>query len=252
MLKVDFQLNKEYLARVMISKSRMPVGFANYLWDKYRYSYKKLKKQVNDDTIDKGILDELYTQEFFNDNLKSAENNLLRIKENWNNKQEKIQSFLKTLLRVNIDLKVKAYIIPANLDSGRNIGGNCFIWGHSNGLTDENYDLVYVVHESLHSFFERGNLTHAIIENIADIELAKYLNNSRIGYGCHSFTLEDHVKIYPYWNLYLNIDKQDIALDQVCTQINYDVDAYEKERKYLSSLNINEFVEYLKAKIKKY
>ena len=32
----------------------------------------------------------------------------------------------------------------------------------------KNYDLVYLVHEYLHSYFENDYLSHSIIEEIAD------------------------------------------------------------------------------------
>ena len=80
MLKIKFQVNEEILARVVISKSDMPTDFANYLWDKYRDSYKCLKKRANSKDIDFGIIEELTKQEFFKKFLREANDNLVRIK----------------------------------------------------------------------------------------------------------------------------------------------------------------------------
>ena len=132
---------------------------------------------------------------------------------------------------------------------GKNIKNNCFIWGHMDGLDNENYDLVYMVHESLHSYFEWNNLTHAIIENITDVELAKYLNNSKSGYVYHDFTQDMHVRIYPFWNLYLNKPVEDIKEDMKITHIKYDVKKFERYRSALSTMNIDAFVEFLKNNV---
>ena len=245
MLKINFRVDEDVLARVMISKNAMPTEFANYLWDKYRDSYKYLKKRVSSKDIDLGIIEELTKQEFFKKSLSDANGNLVRIKANWGRSLAKIQEFLKNTLKTEFDLNVTAYICPAGLNCGRNLGDNCFVWGNPIGLRDENYDLVYLVHESLHSYFEKGDLTHAVIENIADIELAKFLNKSERGYETHSFTKEEHIKIYPYWNLYLNKSKEDIEKDQLITGFYYNIDAYEKEREAVSKLNINQFVSFL-------
>jgi len=246
MLKIDFQVNEEILARVMISKSDMPTDFANYLWDKYRDSYKWLKKRVYSKDIDLRIIEELTNQEFFKKSLLDANDNLIRIKANWHKSLAKIQEFLKGLFKTEFDINVTAYICPASLNCGTNLGNNCFVWGHKKGLKDENYDLVYLVHESLHSYFEKGNLTHAIIENITDIELAKLLTNSETGYTTHAFTQDYHKIIYPYWNLYLNKSKLEIANDQKIRVIDYNIDDYEYQREIISKFNINEFILYLK------
>ena len=69
-------------------------------------------------------------------------------------------------------------------------------------------------------------------------------------YKYNDFTKEDHIKIYPYWNLYLNKSKEEILKDQEYTLINYDVDYIESERSKLANMNIDELVNFLELKSK--
>lgn len=251
MLNINFLVNEEYLARKMISRNDMPTEFADYLWDKYRDSYLALIHDILNNTINQNILKELQQQDFFKKYMNDAKNNLTRIQTNWNKNQANINNFLKTIMKIDLDLNVTAFIFHPDINTGMNIGNNCFLWGHHKGLTDENYDLVFLVHEALHSYFANGNLNHAIIENICDVELSRFLNKSINHYPYHSFTQSQHVKIYPFWNLYLNRTKEEIKADQQYTKINYDIEKYENEREILTKLNINEFIEFLKEKSSK-
>lgn len=246
MLKINFQVNEEYIARRMISTSNMPTAFANYLWDKYRDSYQNLKIDLASDNIDYDSIKELEESEFFIKNIQIAEKNLERIKTNWDKNEESIQNFLKQVLKIDLDLETTGYIFPPMSNIGMNIGNNSFVWGHMQGLEDSNYDLVYLVHESLHSYFDTDNLSHAIIERISDVELSRFLNGSIEHYPYHSFTREVHNKIYPYWNLYLNKTKEEILKDQAYTKIKYDIDKYEQYRDTLSNLNIDQLIEFLR------
>lgn len=142
-------------------------------------------------------------------------------------------------------LDVTAIIVSPNLNSGFNMGNNQFVWGHNKGLHEENYDLVYLVHESLLSYFLNTNLTHAIIENIADIELAKYLNNSEVSYGCYDFTKILHLQILPFWNLYLNKNQESIEKESRQNNIFYNLKDFAKYQSILKSMNVDDFVKFL-------
>ena len=249
MLDIKFQIDKDSLARIVISTSRMPTEYADYLWDKYRSSYQQLQRDAFSNKIDNEILKELQSQAFFEKYYSEAKDNLKRVESAWKENKDKINKFLKDILRKEISLKMTAYICSPNMKMGKNIKNNCFVWGHMDGLDNENYDLVYMVHESLHSYFEWNNLTHAIIENITDVELAKYLNNSKSGYVYHDFTQDIHVRIYPFWNLYLNKPVEDIKEDMKITHIKYDVKKFERYRSALSTMNIDAFVEFLKNNV---
>lgn len=80
MLNIDFKVDCEIIAREIISKSRMPEDFANYLWDKYRDSYRELQNEVNSQRIDKEIIRELQKQPFFKFEIENGKQNSKRIK----------------------------------------------------------------------------------------------------------------------------------------------------------------------------
>lgn len=248
MLNIDFKVSEEILARVIIYKSSMPTDFANYLWDKYKDSYRELKKRLSSHNVDANIIKEVQQQEFFIKYLQDAKDNLIRIKRGWLSNQNRIETFLKNIFKVDIDLFITGYIVSPSLNCGTNIGGDSIVWGHNKGLKNLNYDLVYLVHECLHSFFPKGNLYHAIIESIADVELAKMLNNTAESYPCHAFTKEMHDTIYPYWNLFLGKSKEQICLELEHSKREYDIEKYENERDCLESLNIFEFVKFMESK----
>lgn len=76
-------------------------------------------------------------------------------------------------------------------------------------MQDKNYDLIYLVHESLHSYFKKTDLTHTVIENITDIELNKCLRNIEYTFDdCHEYIKMLHMKIQPFWNIYMNKQKK--------------------------------------------
>ena len=81
--------------------------------------------------------------------------------------------------------------------------------------------MVYLVHESLHSYFKNDEITHTIIENISDLELAKFLNNSKKGYMVHDKLKNLHIKILPFWNLYLNKEQEEIENENKINNISY-------------------------------
>lgn len=251
MLNIKFEVNEDILLRQIVQKSKMPVDFANYLWDKYNDSYIILKNNFLSENIDFNILKELKKQSFFSAMLQQAKENCERIQQNWIIKNKEINDYLKKIFKMDFVLEIKAFIVSPNLNSGQNIGNNCFVWGHQKGISDENYDLVYLVHESLHSFFNKDNLSHAIIEKIADIELAKILNKTTLGYETHDFTKKEHIRIFPFWNLYMKRTKREIVREQKLFNIKYDIDKFEVYRERIQKMNIFELIDFLKVEAEK-
>lgn len=246
MLEIEFKTDKEILARAMISKNAMPMDFAKYLFQKYRTSYLLLQNNLMEKEIDGNLLLELTQQKFFEEYINEAKENLLRMQENWQTNKDKINMFLDKIFKKNFILKTTAFIVPPNLNRGINIGNNQFVYGHINGLNDENYDLVYLVHEALHSYFKNDIISHSIIEKIADIELAKFLNNNELSYECHNFTKTMHIKILPFWNLYLNKPDDLIKEENKQQNIIYDIDSFKCYENEIKEMDIDTFVQFLK------
>lgn len=99
MLNITFKIDKNIIARFVISKNIMKREYANYLWSKYQFSYMKLQHKVLDNTIDNNIILELQQQDFFNDYLKDAEENLKRIENYWQANKDKINTYLEKIFK---------------------------------------------------------------------------------------------------------------------------------------------------------
>ena len=112
MLKIDFLVCEDVIAREMISKSRMPIEFANYLWDKYKKSYMELQHNpmCGKNLIDYGIISELKEQEFFKKILIEAKENKATIEKLWAENCDIINEFLKKILRTDYNLAMKSFI----------------------------------------------------------------------------------------------------------------------------------------------
>ncbi len=247
MLNITFKIDKNIIARFVISKNIMKREYANYLWSKYQFSYMKLQHKVLDNTIDNNIILELQQQDFFNDYLKDAEENLKRIENYWQANKDKINTYLEKIFKKNFDLTTTAIIVPCYFNSGMNIGSNEFIWGHNKGLKNANYDLIYIVHESLHSYFKDNMITHAIIENIADIELSKFLKSTDIANDAHDYLKDTHIKVLPFWNIYLNKSKETIEKENEENNISYNFNEFKTYEKEISKMNIDDFVNFLES-----
>jgi hypothetical protein len=248
MIDIEFKVDEDILARAIIRKSCMPKDFADYLWDKYKPSYKALKEYLNETDINESIIKEVKEQSFFCERLNGSRENLKRVQSCWENNKDKINKFLKSIMKVDIDLKVVGYIVDHKIGIGTNLRNNDFVWGHGLGVENFNYDLIYMTHEALHSFFDRDDISHVIIQYITDIELCKFLNNTNEGYPTHSYLKDITERLYPYWNLYLNKSKEEISKDQEISKIYYNIEDFEEYRDEISNINIIEFIEFAKTK----
>ena len=52
MLNIKFKIDKDIMAKLVISKNLMPITFANYLYDKYKSSYLLLLRNPKAEKID--------------------------------------------------------------------------------------------------------------------------------------------------------------------------------------------------------
>lgn len=255
MNKFNFVVDENILAIILIYNTKrtnhvLSIEFANYLWDKYHSDYVSIqRKRVSKDIMDKDILKEVKNQDFFKKIVADAEENAKRIENNLKEKQEEIEKFLSKILKYNKPFQEQtAYILPPYLCYGFSISRefpNCFVWGHERDLKNKNYDLVYIYHEALHSLFPVNDLYETVVENIADIELGKFLNCPNNLQNVHDKTRLIHAKILPYWNLYLDRSRKEIEETQNYLNVDYDIDKFEPMRDILKNMNIFEFGKWL-------
>jgi hypothetical protein len=100
-----------------------------------------------------------------------------------------------------LDQIFNVYIAHPGLKAGKNFGGNNIVWSHQNYWP--NYNTVYIWHELLHSYFEKDDKSHALIELITDEEMRIKLNGGKYPpFVEHSFLNEVKLKNLNLWNEY--------------------------------------------------
>lgn len=144
------------------------------------------------------------------------------IEKQWQKNREQVFGILEELLGFPVpEMTITVFITHPKLHNGRYFPKhNVICWGHSEDW--KNYSTVYLAHELLHLLLykklKRDDLTHAIIELIADNELRIRLNKGgkyfvekgkEVGHP-HLRSMEK--KILPYWRKYLKEEKKDIVV----------------------------------------
>ena len=256
MLSFKFEIDEDKIARTMIRHcERMSrIGRyitedqVNFLWALDRTSYNALKSSTFA-SVNQEILNVVKKMDFFPQVVADSKMNKERIEKKWARYQDKVNEYLKSVLRIDFTLEnTKAYIVSPNICNGNtNISEKYVVYGHTGGLKDEVYDIVYLTHEALHVLLGNQDMVHAIIEKIADEGLNELLNGEykRYRFGDLNGLLDMHVRIFPYWNLYLNKSTKEI--DKACKTFNisYNKKRFEPLRPILSKMNIYEFISWL-------
>lgn len=198
------------------------VDLQNLLYNKYRYAYKYIMHcYKNNIDIDKTFINiinsyyELASNNIFVNLYKEVLDFRDKIIIEWNGKKDIIISFLENIMRIKITGKFIMLCLSPRIFGGQNIdryfNKNIFYYGHHESW--DNYNVVYITHEILHSFFDYDDINHCIIQFIADNELRMKLNNSKkyfeengkiVG---HKRLRELENKILPYWIQYLSSTK---------------------------------------------
>ena len=225
MIKLNFEINKEYLAAHALkaawwNKSPFPE------WKKIAF---KMQKKYPDaelffygdsalavkkfDIYQKfeNLIKEIITSKDFQKIYNETEDYLKFIKNQWDkNKKEALQT-IEELLNFKIpDKNITVFITHPKLKNGATLRKyNTILWGHPEDF--ENYSTVYLCHELLHLIIP-GNIQndyelemHALIEMITDDELRMRLNKKGRYFEVptHKELLKIRKKIYPEWKRYL-------------------------------------------------
>jgi hypothetical protein len=127
----------------------------------------------------------------------------------WSKKKDLVVTHLKDILRIEIPNKTATvFVVSPEIGGGMYLGDMKIMWGHSDDW--ENYSIVYLAHEYLHSFFPTTENAHAIIELATDNELRIRLNGDgqyftengqQVGHE-RLRSLEE--SLLPKWREYLN------------------------------------------------
>ena len=253
MLKLKFVVDKDVLSRCILHRDLMPKNTANRLWEKYKQSYIALHKDPFSENIDENILKDLQNVSYFHKYLEKAINFKEKVQKQWNDNIETINQFLLKILKTNLEGKLTtAYIVDPLISTGKTKDSFSFVYSHLLGEEDELYNLIYLTHEALHAYFKQNKIcfdhpfNESLVEYIADIEMVRFFTEGKQKYETHIENIAQKVRMYPYWNLYLNRSKEEINQIMKEDGIKYNIEKYEKFRKILSQMDIFQFAEFLK------
>ena len=255
MLSFDFKVDEDMIAKQLVrsakslqSNGRLKVETLDYLYALDKSNYIALSKLGFSTFASQEYIDEIKKIDNFPDFVDEARQNKSRIEKIANQKLAITNEFLKKITRVDLQLEnVQTFIMPQDFNSGCS-NKRRIAWGNVLGTLDDSFDMIYLVHEALHGVFGLTNIEHSIIEEIADYEFNKFLNNQYKPYyptWGHVELNEFHVKIFPFWNLYLHRTPDEIDKECASRKIFYNKQKYEYLRPLLCKMNIFEFKDWL-------
>jgi len=268
-MKVEFKTDKNIvlLANIYGSVSR---------WEEVHGKYDRpplFKELMEDDTYEQLLIEAVKTDElddFLENNpkynsvleyyqslpemkekTKIAEEYCKDINEFWDNNLQVTRYFYQNILKIDyedVDKEILIYVSNPESCIGSYLGNDKVLWGHENGVADPWYNFVYLHHEILHSVMPRpadetkDNLNHAIIELATDNELWSELSGeSKFGEG-HFYLKSEREYLYPYWLLYLGLNKQQIAERNLHDSVL--INDLEPDQQ-LANMNIFQFEQYV-------
>ncbi len=238
-MNLKFEINQKYLFYEALLQDLEIEGWTelqNDLWNKYNAGYRLLQGGFYEPFIDndtdrylskaveesKLLVKEGINSIAFQNILKDTEEYKTWLVTEWDKNKTVILSHLKDILRIDIpNHEVKVLVVSNKIHKGRHLGKGVIAWGHKEEWP--NYSMVYLCHEFLHDIIENGELTHAVIELIADNELRirlngageyLYINGKNVG---HKYLLEIEQKMLPDWINYL-ADKSNNIYDFINEQ----------------------------------
>lgn len=230
----------------------------NDLWFKYKDGYYNLLNMNSFNPsiflLDKDVTKTIQffkTTDEFKKLYKETELYFLNVRSCWEANREKINSYLRNVLKIEFNIKPTVYISHPDTYKGYSFDNNKIAWGHYKGIEDSNYNLIYLVHEGLHCLLPfnkddtevSANVKHCIIELISDYELYSLLKGESTLNEGHSYLNEYKRIIYPYWLRYIGLDdyqrNQRLERDSVKLSDFNDVGNID-----ISNMNIQQFIEF--------
>ncbi len=154
----------------------------------YKKPFKKLEKLKETETY-KRLIKETETYKNFVEN-------------QWKlNEKFVLKQLLSFWIKINIPYKIKVNISHPKLKNGLAYDNKAIVWWHSEDY--KNYSTVYLIHELLHILTKNDNsdITHAIIELLADNEMRIRLNSKGkyFEYKWHKHLIETEKNLYEDW-----------------------------------------------------
>jgi hypothetical protein len=225
-----FKLNPHLLFYFALMKGRKGksqkewTACQNRLWDEYQKGYKLLQGRtemafVGDyscwfseaDKEMKSLIEIGMECQEFKSLLADTEEYMKWIEDKWEKGKEQVETELKSILRMELSSEeATVFVVDSSVGVGQYFGNRNIVWGHTEDW--QNYSLVYLAHEYLHTFIPNGNVSHAVIELTTDNELRIRLNKEGeyFDIDTRDWLLGLEKKILPAWNVYLESGDNDI------------------------------------------
>lgn len=150
------------------------------------------------------LLNQLIRHPTFSDFRGQTIDSMRRIQNEWQSNLALSASLVHEITGLKLgNRRYDVVITHPAVPQGRFIPPDQIAWAESTSFPLAN--VVYLWHEILHGILQDNNISHALIERVADHELRKRLTNipSENAVGCHSFLIESHNFIEPAWSNFL-------------------------------------------------
>lgn len=207
-------------------------------------SLSSVKNKVKDNLYQE-IMKKITQTKEYKRYLVEREDYLVKVKKIWQENYNKIDEYLKKVLKKDYQkININLYISNPHCNTGQTFfGDNLAVFGHEKGImqNDPNYELVYIVHESMHLLYPYkkycGNsledypyaIVHLIIELVTDYNFAIELRGEN--YRGHDYLDEYKNFLLPKFIEYLNGDKYESLSEFINEMIIEYENSFSKNRK---------------------
>lgn len=223
-MKLSFEIDENYLISNILSGGnplfeykKDIVAFRKEIWEINKDSYNLLRGEFYPDSVSEKNLKNLViflkkAKELnsYKELLKQTDSYKNLVEKQWNGNLKETSLIIKELTGLDLDKSLTVYITHPSFNRGRHLGGNKIAWSHSEDYP--NYSTVYLWHEILHSYLEKNNLTHSIIQLVAENELKTRLNGGKYPpFEGHEDLFPIMKKLLPSWKKYLKSKDKNIV-----------------------------------------
>jgi hypothetical protein len=202
-MKLSFEIDENYLISNILAGGKLPleykkdiVVFREDAWKISRNSYDLLRGEFYPDSVSENnlknsisFLKKTKELDSYKKLLKQTNSYKNLVEKQWNKNLKETSLIIRELTGLDLDKSLTVYITHPAFGRGRHLGGNKIAWGHNEDYP--NYSTVYLWHEILHSYLEKNDLTHSIIQLVAENELKVRLNGGKYP------PFEGHEKLFP-------------------------------------------------------
>lgn len=175
-----------------------------------------------------------------------------KLEEQWEDYKDEVNKYFLECLRLDTKKDILANIINPYYRMGTNDMNNEVFFGHVNGIDNPVYNIVYLMHESMHcilpykkewNYSQRG-ICHSVIELATDNELRCRLEGKTDTYNNgHKDGLPQTNKLLPLWCAFLGKTSEEIEQLNKCKDIDFNMYRVLNRKKF-RNMTFPEFMEY--------